>query len=1764
MPSERENEILQFLNDVTDPLLLMEKLLQEADVRISFEQAERILKVRGQLSGKEFLSLQQFKDHCGLPDDHVEDLERLLVPDPYTPMKNWPVLLFPVRLETRFIKNDLCIRIYPDKVSIETHEQKLTEREFEMGMYYREIHETGSKEAKHEAWRRLAKLFGPQRAAWVRRVALDLPRGAEPVLKGKSWTKAPRLRSFPDRFAIYLYRDANLVRKQACENRIPRTLPIFSSPEVSLPSLFAESSDWVVDFDKAVEYGMALRIPFTDDEMVVNRKLGFSRVIAVGIRAVEPETGLQELEGLIDNHHYTSGGLAFLEPGTPTNNTQEAKAGSPTSDPLLEASYRTEVKGPVLWDSPPQLPETNAQRLGFALGLGMQPEALRYIDGAGDKKDSYSKDMRAALWPATGGYFLQTMLPGLIAPPRLEELAGHFISHVDAGGPLPTIRVGDQPYGILPASTIFSREKTAAVLLEGLDPGGERFPVDRSLDDQLAFLLRRFALKWLDYARNPELVPRINTTDDPDKELLQVLAMQPVSISYQARPFVNEGFLSFLLIALRKYVFGSFTLFGSEVPSPLFWVQQWAEIYNEKRRETAAVLQGLSGHAGERFLDMPLLRVIGWWEGVSRPLPYTVGADPGDEPRAYLRSLCDQLPTTSGTLLFNLLRRSLKSKSSAESVRAAICRLANSDFTSAVLEFFNRVTSPEQITGWVEDDPEFPRASSGAYGIGETVAKRILETRAALPAERFTNLQQIDEIAGIGEDKLQDIFYSMTAEEQYPDYDRLMRETLDLCTHRLDAWITSIASKRLAAMRESKPTGIYLGAYGWVEDLIPSGAKNSAGFIHAPSAAQAATAAVLYNAYLTHDDPEDATEDTGVLSPNPFRLDLNSARVQNGLNLLDGIRQGQTLGALLGYQFERALFDAPDMNLAEYVDDFRYRFPMVANKETKPVGDESIEALAARNVVDGLALARAWRDDAHGDIGFLVEKLKGIAASEKGTFKSILTDLLESLDCVSDLLVHESVYQAVQGNYDRGGAALEAAAGSLTPPEIRSIATPVSGRTFSQRVCLLFNEPPAGPSSDPSPRELAEPRIAAWFARILGNMDSIRCAISFKPAVDSEQASCTICLSELGMTPIDFLYLSAVLPEGGETELDRRIKFHARNNYNLSYTEPIAIDYTADEGASSIADALEVGRHALHVLNAAGYLKPEALARPSVEEASSFADADIEELETRVKDTMVLVDKAVSDLQSFVLTNSTVVDDTFRLGLLASIKNAARFSVPAAVPAGGSGEPAEELEKRRWAVCAELEKRQKTCIGILDAYREIGSVSSSNEEDTDEFVTKKINSYKAVSLLIEATQALMGKSFIILPAFTVNPGSEFHDALVRGTLLPDDETMRLWIQQAASTHEPLRDVDTFMMMAETWTQAVRDGGDPEFSFHVAQLPAEAGASWLGVEHDFDATTMEYQGETLSLVTGWSRPPETGEGAKELRIAGLLFDQWEEFLPSDKVHTSVAIQYNSPNTQAPQSLLLAVPESSGSEPWSEDDLAAIVSDTLDLAKIRTVDLDALRDLPGGDHPGPDLGMILPAVLLPVDPDHPEWERDTAFGTFQNWIDALTGKVTCMDFSEFDPLENPWLLLPIGINNFTIDAVDGETTSIPFGFIEDGKVGMLYTRSKSLTVELPHETELVRLRMGWTPEVDPRKCIQAFDAAGVPLKTGITADHPEEIALVLDHVRGEIEKLVIRKVSVYGVGIKKLKISAVAQDEDIGTKRIMAIEQICVRDGEEVAP
>ena len=198
-----------------------------------------------------------------------------------------PAVLFPVRLETRFFpqadgSSELRVRVYPDKVHIDSHEPKLTADELTWGRHFWEqTWRAGNDEERSRvAWQQLADRFDPPRAAWIARtlkplnpgdrpeipVAPDQPltkpmRFPSPEIKPEAWTRAPETRMLPNRWVVLGYRSGRLVvNVQGNLIRILwRAVPTQLSAAVVDETGIDEGMRWIVDFNEAEKVGMGIR-----------------------------------------------------------------------------------------------------------------------------------------------------------------------------------------------------------------------------------------------------------------------------------------------------------------------------------------------------------------------------------------------------------------------------------------------------------------------------------------------------------------------------------------------------------------------------------------------------------------------------------------------------------------------------------------------------------------------------------------------------------------------------------------------------------------------------------------------------------------------------------------------------------------------------------------------------------------------------------------------------------------------------------------------------------------------------------------------------------------------------------------------------------------------------------------------------------------------------------------------------------------------------------------------------------------------------------------------------------------------------------------------------------------------------------------------------------------------------------------------------------------------------------------------------------------
>ncbi len=229
-----------------------------------------------------------------------------------------PVLLFPVRLETRFNNDELWIRVYPDTCQSEVERNYLTEQEADSLIAF---FQDGSYD--------LVMRHGANRANYIahlgneyNKISIKVPRkrDLEAALNISIVPEAPLpvANTLPDRFEFRLY-DAG---GKGFRTEIGK--PVKNTIKLGISQNHAAETAWLNDFNEAVAAGMGIRIPITADEA----KKGFSKIIVLGLKtSTDAASSASLLENLFDNHYYSNKGLSLLAQGTPTNNTDEESTG---------------------------------------------------------------------------------------------------------------------------------------------------------------------------------------------------------------------------------------------------------------------------------------------------------------------------------------------------------------------------------------------------------------------------------------------------------------------------------------------------------------------------------------------------------------------------------------------------------------------------------------------------------------------------------------------------------------------------------------------------------------------------------------------------------------------------------------------------------------------------------------------------------------------------------------------------------------------------------------------------------------------------------------------------------------------------------------------------------------------------------------------------------------------------------------------------------------------------------------------------------------------------------------------------------------------------------------------------------------------------------------------------------------------------------------------------------------------------------------------
>ncbi len=347
-------------------------------------------------------------------------------------------VLVPVRLETRFVAPSrgrrwrLRVRVVPDAVSITNHDDLPSTVDLDaVEAMWRAAGGEGLESPEgRRAWRALAAGVGAERAAWLARtfppvtgpggqITIDRPN------QTRTDMRAPRVMGLPPTMEIWIARGGQAPAHAA-------TLTVLTDDiDLDLDDPDSTSQPWWTSFTEAVRVGLAAEI-----DLGTAQPTDIDAVYVVGIGGGDP--------GPLLTAQANSGSLGIVAPGSATSSVNgEAALSLGDTD-----TWRRLV---------PVGPTAQAGTVAVSTALAGAPVVHGVVGGDADHRP-LNRAVVGALWPALWGHSLANVW-GYAT--EADELGLWAATNLVPEGPLPSMRIGAQPYGLLPATSL-RRWRTAA------------------------------------------------------------------------------------------------------------------------------------------------------------------------------------------------------------------------------------------------------------------------------------------------------------------------------------------------------------------------------------------------------------------------------------------------------------------------------------------------------------------------------------------------------------------------------------------------------------------------------------------------------------------------------------------------------------------------------------------------------------------------------------------------------------------------------------------------------------------------------------------------------------------------------------------------------------------------------------------------------------------------------------------------------------------------------------------------------------------------------------------------------------------------------------------------------------------------------------------------------------------------------------------------------------------------------------------------------
>ena len=780
------------------------------------------------------------------------------------------------------------------------------------------------------------------------------------------------------------------------------------------------------------------------------------------------------------------------------------------------------------------------------------------------------------------------------------------------------------------------------------------------------------------------------------------------------------------------------------------------------------------------------------------------------------------------------------------------------------------------------------------------------------------------------------------------ELERLITATFDLFNYRLDAWLTGLLNHRM--MQRMKSGGMHkiaIGAYGWVFNLTEDKAEpKSEEYVFAPSANHAVTAAVLRSSFNRAVD--------GERKDYSLSVNLSSARVRQALRIIKGVRNGLSLGTILGSDLERLLHDDKQRSGLEmdyFIFFLRKAYPLNNTSThygtgTDAKGDSSLDVLNGAALLEDLrdesrmtnnrscqltevydwnkkeGQDRLWRWLEKIFMETNHDKIKGQIPDFNAKIPRLvylIQEMEDSYDALSDVVTAESVYKLTEGNQ----AAVDALMNSMNTgrnfPEPDVVEIPMSSAHIERRMVSALQTDTQVTCSD-SAFQMADPAIDKWIGEMLG-FDKIVAQIKRDGAV----VNVPIGKDGLGITPSELVYLS------GDWD-----KFRSFLDLLYVYKHPaptIKLGITLDEAEMAVDSMRELLSHAYP-------LKQEDLIAGTMP-ATESSDKKLKERAALIKSMVEELAFRLGNSSSRLLEEVEGLENIARPMNMAPIKDAAdkliqcfRLGLTDAVSCLDESILSDDID--RYQHPTEFAEH-------LSRLRSVSKYLSDNSAKLSE----KIEESAKADSSEDAVKKLLLQSVVVAPSFSVTDNPAIDVESLRNQCLGkwafdnvDKSVLEDDLMSLADVRTQMAALHQLRLYGKIHSiKAARD-------IRPFQLEADAPRdhSWMGAKSNDQASVRDaYVYQILNSSTFTSE-----DGNIAPRVSGLVLDYWVEKIPYRSQTAALAFSYDQPDAEPPQAILVGVSTLNGKHRWSDRRMLRAIHSAMYQVKSRAVEPEHLYE------------------------------------------------------------------------------------------------------------------------------------------------------------------------------------------------------------------------